>query len=296
MSMDFTPVNLEQRQDFYALQGFTPRLSLDYTLPNLWGWQAYYGLEWRFDNRLCWIRQHKPHIACWAPLGDWASVDWAATLSDACGSEGHEFVRVPEELAFIWQAALPGRVSLEEDRGQWEYLYKQQDLADLAGKDYHKKRSHFNGYIKNYGQPNYHELDDAMVEDVLAVQDNWCQWHDCEDSPSLQAENEAVNRVLSHWDAFRGLIGGSLYVDGRMVAFSVGEKLDDQSLGVHYEKGLNGFKGVYQAINCMFTRQAGANFTVINRAQDLNEEGLRQAKMTYMPIDFLRKYKVRIHA
>ena len=26
-----------------------------------------------------------------------------------------------------------------------------------------------------------------------------------------------------------------------MVAFSVGENLDDVSLGVHYEKGLNGF-------------------------------------------------------
>ena len=122
-----------------------------------------------------------------------------------------------------------------------------------------------------------------MVEDVLAVQDDWCQWHECEDSPSLQAENDAINRVLSHWDRFSGLNGGSLYVDDRMIAFSVGEKLDELSLGVHYEKGLNGFRGVYQTINCEFARHAGAGFTYINRAQDLDEEGLRQAKMTYMP-------------
>ena len=31
---------------------------------------------------------------------------------------------------------------------------------------------------------------------------------------------------------------------------------------------------------------------LLNRAQDLDEEGLRQAKMTYLPTDFLRKYQV----
>ena len=206
----------------------------------------------------------------------------------------HTIVRVPEKLLHTWQEHLPGLVDPEEDRGQWEYLYKQEELADLPGNRYHKKRNHYNSYIKTYGEPDYHSLDDAMVEDVLAVQDDWCQWHECEQSPSLRAENEAINRVLSHWNCFTGLVGGSLYVDGKMVAFSVGENLDGESLGVHYEKGLNGFKGVYQTINCTFSRRAGEGFTYINRAQDLDEEGLRQAKMTYLPADFLRKYKVSI--
>ena len=62
--------------------------------------------------------------------------------------------------------------------------------------------------------------------------------------------------------------------------------------GVHYEKGLNGFRGVYQTINACFSREAGNGFELLNRAQDLDEEGLRQAKMTYLPTDFLRKYQV----
>jgi hypothetical protein len=108
------------------------------------------------------------------------------------------------------------------------------------------------------------------------------------------AENEAINRVLSHWNCFRGLYGGSLYAEGQMVAFSVGEGLDGQSLGVHYEKGLNGFHGVYQAMNRLFVQCAGLDFTLINRAQDMDEEGLRRAKMSYLPVDFLRKYRVRL--
>ncbi|WP_394027299.1 DUF2156 domain-containing protein [Desulfovibrio falkowii] len=294
MSKRFIPVSLDDSQRYYDIWQRTPQRSLDYTLANLWGWQEYYGLEWCFEDSMCWIRQTRPYEVCWAPVGDWNAVDWKSLLPCSFNETAHEVVRVPEELLHVWQERLPGLVDAEEDRGQWEYLYKQEELADLPGNRFHKKRNHYNSYIKNYGEPDYHDLDDRMIEDVLAVQDDWCQWHECEDSPSLRAENEAINRVLSHWNSFRSLVGGSLYVDGKMVAFSVGENLDGTSLGVHYEKGLSGFKGVYQTINCTFARRAGTGFTYINRAQDLDEEGLRQAKMTYMPTDFLRKYKVRI--
>nr|WP_246387958.1 phosphatidylglycerol lysyltransferase domain-containing protein [Desulfovibrio intestinalis] len=294
VSKSFSPVSLDDSQRYYELWQRTPQRSLDYTLANLWGWQDYYGLEWCFDDNLCWIRQMRPYPICWAPVGDWNAVDWKSLLPCSFNENAHDVVRVPEKLLYIWQEHLPGLVDADEDRGQWEYLYKQEELAELPGNRYHKKRNHYNSYVKTYGEPDYHSLDDAMVEDVLAVQDDWCQWHECEESPSLRAENEAINRVLSHWNSFQGLTGGSLYVDGKMVAFSVGEDLDGESLGVHYEKGLNGFKGVYQTINCTFARRAGAGFTYMNRAQDLDEEGLRQAKMTYLPADFLRKYKVRI--
>lgn len=294
MNRNFIPVSLGNADAYYDLWQVTPRRSLDYTLANLWGWQEFYGLEWCFADRLCWIRQTRPEPCNWAPIGDWNAVDWTALLPVAGGAPGREFMRVPEALVHIWQKALPELVETGEERGQWEYLYRQEELATLAGNRFHKKRNHYNSFVKAYGEPDYRGVTDAMVEDVLGVQDDWCQWHECSDSPSLLAENEAINRVLTHWDAFRGLTGASLYVEGRMIAFSVGERLDDESLGVHFEKGLNGYKGVYQAMNCEFARHAGAGLRWINRAQDLDEEGLRQAKMTYLPADFLRKYKVRV--
>lgn len=289
MKLNFTPVTLTERDNFYHIWHKTPKRSLDYTLPNLWGWQAYYGLEWAFDEELCWVRQTLPQTRFWAPIGDWNSVNWNRRLLDKLESPELAFIRVPEELVAIWQATLAPHMTVEEERGQWEYLYLQSELADLPGNRFHKKKNHLNTYIKTYGEPDYHVISPKMVEDVLSVQDTWCQWHECEDSPSLAAENEAVNRVLCHWDKFEKLTGGSLYVDGTMIAFSVGEELDPLNLGVHYEKGLNGYKGVYQAINCLFARNAGKGFEWINRAQDLDEEGLRQAKLTYQPAGFLKK-------
>jgi hypothetical protein len=229
---------------------------------------------------------------------DWQAMewtDWQAMFVGVCVALGDEivFLRVPEDLVRLWQRIFPDRLEVAEDRGQWEYLYRQKELALLPGNRFHRKKNHFNSYIKSYGE-DYRTLDESMVEDVLALQDNWCQWHECRDSPSLMAENEAINRVLSHWNDFRWLCGGSLYVQERMVAFSVGERLDAQTLGVHYEKGLNGFRGVYQAMNRFFAHNAGAELKLVNRAQDMDEDGLRQAKTSYLPTDFLKKYRVKL--
>lgn len=292
MNDSFAPISLEQADAYYAVWDKTPTHALDYTLPNLWGWLEYFGLEWAFDGDLCWIRQTRPTPAYWAPLGNWARDDWAEIL--AAGDKGRTFIRLPKDLLDIWKFQAASLIEDAEDRGQWEYVYSKRELADLPGPKFHKKRTHVNAYIKTYGEPKYIEINADNVSLVLDVQDSWCQWHECEDSPSLRAENDAIQRVLHNWSKFRNLYGGTLEVDGKMIAFSVGEKLDRETLGVHFEKGLNGYKGVYQMINCEFSRRAGKDFKYINRAQDMNEVGLRQAKTTYSPIGFIEKYTATI--
>lgn len=285
----FEPVSLSVREKYYHCWDLTPQRSIDYTLANLWGWQEYYGLEWLFEGELAWIRQTSPEKVSWAPIGDWHKYDWQNNFEKLSGKT---FIRVPEALLKIWRETVPEKFDFEDERGQWEYLYLQRELAELPGNRFHKKRNHLNSYIKAYGAPDYREVMPDMVPTVLNVQDDWCHWHECDDSPSLLAENSAINRVLRYWDSFRNLVAGSLYVEDKMIAFAVGEKLDNKNLGVQYEKGLNGYKGVYQAMNCEFVKHAGKGYEWINRAQDLDEEGLRQAKLTYLPAEYLRKYKV----
>ncbi|MDE5833341.1 MAG: phosphatidylglycerol lysyltransferase domain-containing protein [Desulfovibrio sp.] len=296
MSKEFAPVSLERTRDYYDVWEKTPTHTLDYTLVNLWGWQQYFGLEWAFDGDLCWIRQTRPNTVYWAPLGAWGLDNWRDILSGLVKEGAASFIRIPEDLANLWKFQAPDLVAAVEDRGQWEYIYSKEDLASLPGPKFHKKRTHVNSYIKAYGDPVYVEITPKLVEEVLGVQDTWCQWHECAGSPSLEAENEAIARVLTHWDNFRHMYGGSLEIEGKMVAFSVGEKLDSETLGVHFEKGLNGYKGVYQVMNREFASRAGKDFKFINRAQDMNEDGLRQAKLTYSPVGYAQKYSVSLKA
>jgi hypothetical protein len=92
-----------------------------------------------------------------------------------------------------------------------------------------------------------------------------------------------------------GLYGGTILCDDKVIAYTVGEQLTDDTLVVHFEKGhTNNYKGVYQAINCLFVRDAGAKYEFINREQNLGDEGLRKAKESYNPVEYVKKCTVRI--
>ena len=270
-----------------------PLHAADYTFTNLWGWGTHYNLEWRTAHGLCWIRQKRndlPVERLWAPVGDWYAADWAAMPELVPGTT---ILRAPEPLCELLLERLPGRVAIEETPGQWEYLYTQEALSTLAGNKLHKKKNHVNGYMKAYGE-DYRALNGEIMPQVLALQDDWCKWRECEKSASLLAESDVVCSVLRNWDALPGLIGGALYAGEEMAAFAVGEPLDDQTIVVHFEKGRPEYRGVYQAINFCFAKYAAKNFVFINREQDADEEGLRQAKESYMPSGYLKKNTIRI--
>jgi hypothetical protein len=83
-------------------------------------------------------------------------------------------------------------------------------------------------------------------------------------------------------------------VDGSMVAYTMAEALTPDMLLIHFEKGDTQYRGIYQAINQKFLANSAAAYTLVNREQDLNDEGLRKAKLSYHPDDFLRKFRITL--
>lgn len=263
----------------------------DYSFANIWGWAPYYGLEWRFDGVLCWIRQSHPEPCFWAPVGPWDDVgDWRECPELASGAR---LIRVPEALCSLWRSAFGGNIRVEETRGQWDYLYLASELATLSGNRFHKKKNLLKQFQRDYLY-EYRSLSVNCVEAVLKMQTEWCRWRDCEASETLLAENDAVARVLAHWNDIPGLCGGIIRIDGVPVAYTLAEPLDKDTLIIHFEKAASGVKGIYQAINYLFCNDVGVQFTHINREQDLDDEGLRHAKLSYNPADFSRKCAVVI--
>jgi hypothetical protein len=59
---------------------------------------------------------------------------------------------------------------------------------------------------------------------------------------------------------------------------------------VHFEKAAGGYKGMYQYMNQAFAAMLPPHYVHINREQDLGDLGLRQAKETYRPSGFVKKY------
>ena len=292
MPLKFEPIQLEQQSEYLEVLDACPTKASDYSFINLWGWADIYGLEWAWSSDLVWIRQSRPETLYWTPVGDWDMVDWQQTLNKHFSGSVH-FGRIPNKLLDIWQQRFNIRLEAQPDRSHWDYLYSIADLAELKGRKYHKKKNLLNQFIKNYDY-SYLSLSAENVHLTTQMQEDWCTWRDCAAQEALDSENRVILKILDNWEKFDRLMGGALMVDNRMVAYTVAEELADEILVIHFEKGDAEYKGVYQAINQIFLKEAGQPYQTVNREQDLGSEGMRKAKMSYNPIGFIEKYNVTV--
>lgn len=290
MTMTFEPIQLERQDAYRTKLAQCGSIASDYSFINLWGWGKEYGLQWAWQDDLVWIFQNKPFRSLWAPVGDWSTVNWPDALRHA-KEVSDRLIRVPEALLQRLEKTVEKGLRSNEMREHWDYLYTVEDLTELKGSRYHKKKNLLNQFTNQYAF-SYMPFGGSMIDRAMAMQEDWCSWRDCESNGTLDAENNAIGRVLNDWQVLRGITGGALLVDEIMVAYTIAETLPDHTLVIHFEKGSLDYKGSYQAINQMFLAHAPQGFLIVNREQDLGDEGLRKSKLSYHPVDFVRKYQV----
>lgn len=292
MQKEFKKISLSCQSKFDKVLALCPARTSDYTFANIWGWTDFYGLELGCGEDMVWVRQTKPEIKYWAPIGDWNSVDWENC--ELLKTPGTVFTRVPEKLALILQEKFGDALQIEENRDHFDYIYSVQELIELRGNKFHKKKNLFRQFQKKYDY-EYKEMTPDCVEEVLDMQMEWYRWQEENNySDALEAENEAIFKVLKEIDTIDNLTGGTIRIDGKIIAYTVAEALGDDTIVIHFEKGDTRFKGVYQAINQMFLENNAANFKYVNREQDLGEPGLRKAKESYNQVHFMKKYEVKV--
>lgn len=174
-----------------------------------------------------------------------------------------------------------------EDRNNFDYLYLRTDLSHLSGRKFHKKRNLIKAFLNTYsyeGRP----LLEEYLGDALAILDAWRQGHD--EPGDYTAAKEALERAEE-----LQLCGGIYYVDGHPAAYSLGEEnARGASFVVHFEKAVSDYKGIWQFVNQAFASILPAHYHTINREQDLGDEGLRQAKLSYNPSGFVKKYRATL--
>ncbi len=174
---------------------------------------------------------------------------------------------------------------VEEDRNNFDYIYLRRDLATLAGRRYAKKRN----LIKQFNT-EYHAtsspLNESNRDDALWILDRWVA-----DRPTPGDYDAARDALISLEEL--GLFGTIYHIDKNPAAFTISEILPDGKSSItHFEKSLSRYRGLAQYVNRDFASTLPDSVRFINREQDLGEEGLRQAKESYKPLCFLKKFRV----
>jgi len=175
-------------------------------------------------------------------------------------------------------------ITAAEDRDNFDYLYYRKDLAELSGKKFHKKKNHVNNFLIAYPDYEQKPLNKTSVPAAMEILEQWRQ------TKNEDGDYKAAKEALDLFDSLT-LKGTVLFIKGKPAAYCLGESISrGRMFAIHFEKAIDEYRGIYQFVNQSFAASLPRFFTLINREQDLGNEGLRQAKMTYRPCGFVRKY------
>lgn len=173
-----------------------------------------------------------------------------------------------------------------EDRDNFDYIYESSKLITLSGKKLHGKKNHYNNFIKNNEYKTAPISCENICDCILAARE-WVRKNDS--NTYLLYELEAIEELLKNKCTlkFDGLV---VYVNDKISAFTIGEKMNEEMAIIHVEKADAEINGLYAFINKTFVETYYSDVPNINREQDLGIEGLRHAKKTYYPIKLEEKY------
>ncbi len=272
------------------------------TFTNLFIWRDCYAVQWTILDGLLVIKPGQSDDS-WIlpPYGDYEKSDLKAVLlqlKDYFSALGKPLVlrAVTESFAKVLEETCPGMFTLEEERDLEDYLYSGEDLRQLKGRKYHSKRNHLSNFRKNYPDYRYEVMTADMREEVWQYIELWCKQKACSGnfSDGLICEKKAIREALDYFDQL-DFIGAVIRINGQIEAFTMGEKINQDTVVIHVEKANGMINGLYGAINQEFLLHQWPDVAFVNREEDTGDEGLRKAKLSYYPVDLVKKYKGVYH-
>ncbi|MBE6760033.1 MAG: DUF2156 domain-containing protein [Ruminococcaceae bacterium] len=288
--IDFHIPTLEDKEWVDSVLVGSRHRSCVYTFAQMYLWSVHYGTQIaRYKN--CLLSKSGLGRPCYIyPAGEYDIAEIVDVLEKDAAERGVEFGFC---VAEDWQAdeldsAFPGRFARESSPDDSDYVYSAEDLINLSGRKYHGKRNHISKFTREHPEWSYEPLSDANAADCLEAGMIWYEGLE-EMSDSLAHEREIIQRAITRRDIL-GLKGGLIRVDGKVVAFTLGERLNGDTFVVHFEKALPGFEGAYPVINNSFAAHELSGYRYINREEDLGIEGLRKAKLSYYPAIMVEKF------
>lgn len=266
----------------------TPQPASEYSFIGAYIWNNFFGLQYTINEELLFLQTNQAKTY-WAPLGKWKEIDWSFYNFTKLKPTFHY---VPEELTLLWKEYFKNSIRIEEDRDSWDYIYTASDLAELSGRKYAKKKNHLNNFIKTTQDYTVHDITKDNANIIMQEYKEWASKQE-QFTPLLQTEYNAICSLLEQWELFPQLQGIYITSEDSVIAFTIGEPTSSNMFIIQVEKALQDTRGLYQCINKEFAMQiVNQGYTYINRGDDYGLPGLRKAKESYNPVDYIKKYTV----
>lgn len=241
----------------YTLNG--DRMNCDFSIANIIGWRFRYNSQYAIvDDYLVFRFYADRHLAYMSPIAkpkeqpdgtfkvepcDECSVDVIQKLRFDSIAMGHPFLMlgVCDHMRQVIDESVPDVFDIKPNRDYYDYIYLRERLVSLSGKHLQSKRNHINKFKSLYPHYEYKQLTTDLVPECIRLEETWREQseeeeNDGDHSRELSEELRSMTRIFNRWDEL-GMTGGTIFVDGKMVAFTFGNPINNSTFDVCVEKG-----------------------------------------------------------
>ena len=281
MTLSFHPLTLSDREAVQAVSLQAGRRNCNYTFANLVGWQ------FLFDTEVCVLddavvlrymfKGEQVYTVCRATK---IPKELIELLLEDCQGELTIIGLEDSQAQELLELRSAFTIEIEPVRDQYNYIYHRESLASLHGRHLNGKRNHINRFRAEHPGFEYRPLTPELFDECRHLAELWRE--EKQPSETITAERRVMETIFSHWEAL-GMMGGAVYVDQTMVAFTYGAAITTDTFDVCVEKADRRVEGAFAIINQQFAQHLPEQYIFLNREEDMGLPGLRKAKLSYHP-------------
>ncbi len=293
---EFKKLELSDKEDVEKFTSkFTP--TSDFNFAGTWSWDVREQMQISQLNGNYVVRfiDYLSGTPFYTFLGINEVADTAKKLLDLSEKEGlkAELKLIPEYMIENFDTSV---FKIEEDRDNFDYIYNLEELKEMKGGKYKKKRNLLSSFCKNnpLATASIIDLSDLEVrKNIIDLFNLWSKNKQEKDSNfNLDEEMIVINNFFSSSRIFDIVVVG-IFIENKLVAFNINELTTSDYVISHVAKSDSSVFNVQVFLinkSAGFLSDFGKKFT--NMEQDLGIENLRNAKMQFSPIFFIKKYKI----
>lgn len=173
-------------------------------------------------------------------------------------------------------------------RESYDYVYEREKLVSLSGKKLQKRRNHYNGFMKMYGNRYRFE---PIKNHIEACRELLKTWKNDIDDDFLYYERLGTEYVLDNFDVLQAE-GGCILIDDRVEGFIIGSYGSKRMVQINIEKANDQIRGIYQVLESEFLSRYFTECELVNREDDMGKQNLRDAKLASVPLYLIEKYRI----
>lgn len=287
LGLEFKKLELSDAAVLKPFLEKNPQPLTGYTFSVLLAWQKVYHYAWAFLSPetllISCIVDESDHPNLLMPVGKFQLTEQEKLLQ--------EVRKLPRALRFFGLSKtfisehpwFFETLLLRSDRDGANYIYSSEELASLAGGKFQKKRNLLAQAQRAY-EWTVEDVSLNNIDDCSRVLDQM-EAEDLVRTSAAKSEMLASRASLALF-ADLNLQGILIRVDSKPVALSLWEQQSPNTAVIHCEKASREYKGLYQVVNNESAKRLFAmGYAYLNREDDGGNEGQRQAKLTYNPVE-----------